>query len=190
MALLCAGVIGVGFNPCAQASGCSKRAEMRAYFTPWDDAEGALRQALERAQYSIHVQTYILTSRTIAKALAQAAQRGVRVIIMADAQQHDHQRGSQLGWLATQGVTIRLETLYASAHNKIVLIDAQTPQAVVITGSYNLTYSAQANNAENILFIACDLALTQAYLRNWERHFKDASPFFSESPAMPSHLRE
>jgi hypothetical protein len=37
---------------------------VEALFTPWDDAEGAIIRALAEAQQSIHVQTYLLTSRS------------------------------------------------------------------------------------------------------------------------------
>ena len=53
-------------------------------FTPWDDAEGAIVRALGEARQSIHVQAYLLTSRSIAKALQDAQARGVAVEVLAD----------------------------------------------------------------------------------------------------------
>ena len=50
-------------------------------FTPWDDAEGAIVRVLGEARRSIHVQAYLLTSRSIAQALQSAQARGVAVEI-------------------------------------------------------------------------------------------------------------
>jgi phosphatidylserine/phosphatidylglycerophosphate/cardiolipin synthase-like enzyme len=72
---------------------------------------------------------------------------------------------------------VRLETRYASAHNKILLIDVEGNHPVVITGSYNFTFSAQARNAENLLILRDNPALARTYLTNWRRHRDDAKPF-------------
>lgn len=157
------------------------RAAARAsevYFSPWDDAEGALLGVLAKASKSIHMQAYLLTSRPIAKALLAAHQRGVRVQLLAD-QQMALKNGEQLDLLASAGVEVALETRYAAAHNKLVLVDATLPQAVVITGSYNFTWSAQARNAENLLVLRGEQELARRYLANWQRHQRDAIPYAS-----------
>jgi phosphatidylserine/phosphatidylglycerophosphate/cardiolipin synthase-like enzyme len=59
---------------------------------------------------------------------------------------------------------------HSSAHDKIMVIDAGTPQAVVITGSFNFTQAAQYQNAENLLLFRGNPQLTQAYLANWQHH--------------------
>jgi phosphatidylserine/phosphatidylglycerophosphate/cardiolipin synthase-like enzyme len=79
--------------------------------------------------------------------------------------------------LQAAGIEVRLETRYVAAHNKILLIDAERDRPVVITGSYNFTYSAQARNAENLLILRGNRALARAYLDNWRRHRDDALPY-------------
>jgi len=51
------------------------------------------------------------------------------------------------------------------------------PEAVVVTGSYNFTFSAQARNAENLLILRGNEALARAYLANWRRHRQEAAPY-------------
>ncbi|MBI4987070.1 MAG: phospholipase D family protein, partial [Rhodocyclales bacterium] len=75
------------------------------------------------------------------------------------------------------GIPIWFEVRYANAHNKIMLIDAESADPVVVTGSYNFTYSAQARNAENLLFLRGNKALARAYLDNWQRHRQEAVPY-------------
>lgn len=143
-------------------------------FTPWDDAEGAIIRALGRARESIHVQAYLLTSRSIAKALTDARVRGVTVEVLADREMLEKSDKSLLPQLLEAGIPVWLETRYTAAHNKVLLIDAAQADAVVITGSYNFTWSAQARNAENLLILRGNPALVRRYLDNWRRHRDEA----------------
>jgi phosphatidylserine/phosphatidylglycerophosphate/cardiolipin synthase-like enzyme len=143
-------------------------------FTPWDDAEGAIVRVLGEAKKSIHVQAYLLTSRSIAKALLDAKTRGVAVEVLADREMVSKGDKSLIPALAAEGIPVWLETRYAIAHNKVLLIDAASGHGVVITGSYNFTWSAQARNAENLLILRDNPALMRRYLDNWRRHRGDA----------------
>ena len=148
-----------------------------AYFTPWDDAEGAIVRALAEARRSVRVQAYLLTSRSIARALQDAHGRGVAVEVLADREMVMKGENSLVPKLAAAGIPVWLETRYANAHNKILLIDAPGEQAVVVTGSYNFTWSAQARTAENLLLLRGNAALAQRYLDNWRRHRDEAERF-------------
>ncbi len=158
----------------ARATGGAASGTIEVLFTPWDDAEGAIVRTLGEARQSIHVQAYLLTSRSIAKALQDARARGVAVEVLADREMVSKGENSLIPRLAAEGIPVWLETRYASAHNKVLLIDAAGEQGVVITGSYNFTWSAQARNAENLLILRGNTALTRRYLDNWRRHRDEA----------------
>jgi phosphatidylserine/phosphatidylglycerophosphate/cardiolipin synthase-like enzyme len=168
VALFFSATVGAGATP-LPATGT-----VEVLFTPWDDAEGAIIRALGKARESIHVQAYLLTSRSIAKALQEAKARGVAVEILADREMLEKSDKSMLPLLVAGGIPVWLETRYSVAHNKVMLIDAAQPDAVVITGSYNFTWSAQARNAENLLILRGNPALVRRYLDNWRRHRDDA----------------
>lgn len=55
--------------------------------------------------------------------------------------------------LAGAGIPVWLEVRYAAAHSKVMIIDADTRESVVITGSFNWTSAAQRKNAENLLIV-------------------------------------
>ena len=148
---------------------------IEAYFTPWDDAQAALVSAIEQARQQGLVQAYVLTSRTIAASLVRAHRRGVDVRVLADQRQYIDVDGSQLDDLARAGIPVWLETRYRSAHNKVMLIDVRSSQSVVITGSYNYSWSAQYMNAENLLVIRGHAALASRYESNWMLHQSDAA---------------
>jgi phosphatidylserine/phosphatidylglycerophosphate/cardiolipin synthase-like enzyme len=170
--LLTALALALSFS--ASAAPLPATGTVEVLFTPWDDAEGAIIRALGRARESIHVQAYLLTSRSIAKALQEAKARGVAVEILADREMLEKSDKSMLPQLLENGIPVWLETRYSVAHNKVMLIDAAQPDAVVITGSYNFTWSAQARNAENLLILRGNPALVRRYLDNWRRHRDDA----------------
>lgn len=150
---------------------------IEALFTPWDDAEGAIIRVINQAEKTIHVQAYLLTSRSIAKALIAAHARGVTVMVLTDQEMLLNGKSSQIPALAAADIPVSVETRYATAHNKIMLIDAQTRHGTLITGSYNFTWSAQARNAENLLIIRNHPALLNRYLANWQRHAAEAQPY-------------
>lgn len=166
----------------ATAGPLPAKGTVEAYFTPWDDAEGALLAAIGQARRTIHVQAFLLTSRNIGWALGEARRRGVRVEVLADADQVRNNERSLVHLLHDAGIPVWLEVRYASAHNKIMLIDAEDPEPVVITGSYNYTFSAQARNAENLLILRGNAPLARAYLDNWRRHRADAVPYSEVFP--------
>ena len=164
----------------AGATGLPATGTVEVLFTPWDDAEGAIVRVLGEARQSIHVQAFLLTSRPIARSLLAAQSRGIRVEVLADREMVAKGENSQVPALARAGIPVRLESRYASAHNKVLLVDAATAHGVVVTGSYNFTYSAQARNAENLLILRGNPALAGRYLDNWRRHREEAQTYDGE----------
>ena len=163
--------------PLATAAPMPATGTVEVLFTPWDDAEGALLRTIGKARRSIHVQAYVFSSRNIGWALGEARKRGVRVEMLADRDQVQRNERSLVHTLHDSGIPVWLEVRYASAHNKIMLIDAEEANHVVVTGSYNFTFSAQARNAENLVFMRGNAPLARAYLDNWRRHREDAIPY-------------
>ena len=153
------------------------RGTVEVLFTPEDDAEGAILRTLHGARKAIYVQAYLLTSRTLARALVAARERGVRVEVLADRDQTEKGDNSQIPQLAAAGIPVALEMRYAAAHNKIILVDPEGPESAVVTGSYNFTWSAQSRNAENLVILRGNAAVARAYLANWQRHRGAAVPY-------------
>ena len=152
----------------------SAQGSLQAAFAPWDNIEALIIDALDGAHREILVQAYLLTSRKIAITLIAARQRGVRVQVLVDAEQAKSGTSFEIQALSTAGIPVWLETRYQNAHNKIIVVDANLPDATVITGSFNFTWTAQHRNAENILIARKNPALAERYVENWERHRRDA----------------
>ncbi len=153
------------------------KASIEAFFSPWDDALKQVLMALDGACEQILVQAYVLSSRDVANHLVAAHQRGIDVRILADARQHAETPTSLLQQLANNGIPVWLESRYRHAHNKVMVVDARTARSVIITGSYNFTWSAQHLNAENLLILRGYPSVATRYADNWMRHQAVAEPF-------------
>ena len=149
-------------------------------FTPWDNAESMIVDSIRRAKNQILVQSFSFTSRTLAHALIAAKRRGVDVRVMADREQTFSGEASRIPELVQAGILVVLEVRYQSAHNKVMVIDAGSADAAVISGSYNWTYAAQRKNAENVLILRHNPDVAHAYAANWRRHFADALPYAAQ----------
>lgn len=146
-------------------------------FTPEQDAAGLIIDAINQARRQILVQSYTFTHKTIARALINAQQRGVQVRIIADKEQNNLVKYSQIPGLATAGVAVWLDGEHLAAHNKVMVIDAESSEAVVITGSFNFTGAAQYRNAENLMLIRGNPLLTKRFQTNWQNHLQHSRPF-------------
>ncbi|PUA16681.1 phospholipase D family protein [Glaciimonas sp. PCH181] len=150
---------------------------LQAAFSPWDDIESLITHAIDGAKSQILVQAYLLTNGKIASALIAAKQRGIDVQILVDARQLKTNDASKVGVLVNANIPVWVETKYRSAHNKVIVIDAEATASTVITGSFNFTWSAQHKNAENVLIVRNNPTLATRYALNWQRHRQDATSY-------------
>jgi phosphatidylserine/phosphatidylglycerophosphate/cardiolipin synthase-like enzyme len=131
-------------------------------FTPQENCTAVLINQIKQAKNSIYIQSYSFTSYKIAKALADAYERGVEVNIILDSSNFDPKNFSQESYFQASGLSLWEDDQVRIAHNKIMIFDETT----VETGSFNYTTSAQKYNAENMLIIK-DKTLAETYLKNW-----------------------
>lgn len=155
---------------------------VQVLFSPWQDAQAALVELIRSARHSIRIQAYVFTSRALARALLDAHRRGIDVELLTDGEQLGRMSNSQIPLLAAAGIPVGVEVRYAAAHNKILIVDGDSDEPVVATGSFNFTYSAQAHNAENVLILRGDRALARRYVDNWLRHKSDAVSYADIQP--------
>ena len=119
-----------------------------------------LLKSIDKAHFRIDGAIYSFTHREIAKHLASAAKRGVKIRIIADYSSNAFNRRSQVGYLAKypnikiwllKGKPYKRANDYGLMHMKMMVIDNRR----IIFGSANWTYSAFGKNYE-ILSIVDD----------------------------------
>lgn len=163
--------------PAAPGKTIAATGTIQVAFTPGDDADRLVIDAVNKAKRQILVQAFSFTHKKIAQALIAARRRGVEVQLIADAVQTEKIPTSVIADIAAGGVPVFLDADHESSHNKVMVIDAGSAEAMLITGSYNFTHAAQFKNAENLLVIKGNDTLAQAYLKNWQRHREHAQPY-------------
>jgi phosphatidylserine/phosphatidylglycerophosphate/cardiolipin synthase-like enzyme len=163
--------------PAADARQARPVTEIESAFTPGDDVSSLIARRIAKARASVQVQAYLFTDRKLANALLAAMKRGVAVEIVGDAAQHEAGGLPWLGALERAGARVFLDAAHAAAHNKIVIIDGASDAATVITGSYNFTQAAQSKNAENVVVISGNRAITGRFVANFEYHRAESTPW-------------
>ena len=159
------------------AAGSTATGSIEAAFTPGDRIDNLIIATIAGAKHEVLVNAYSFTQRRIAGALVAARKRGVAVQVIADSQQAAALPQNVLAELAKGGVAVWLDANYQAAHNKVVIVDADTAGATTITGSYNFTVAAQWHNAENVLILRDNRDVARAYRDNWLRLKAHATPW-------------
>ena len=139
-------------------------------FTPGDDAAGLIVRTIDHATSQVLVQAFSFTHRDIADALIRAHRRGVDVEVIADQEQTDAIDSSAMQSLVVAEVPVFTDADHSAAHNKVVIIDRNGTEPVLITGSFNFTFAAQNRNAENVLVLHGNPDLSRAFFANWQQH--------------------
>ena len=143
-------------------------------FTPDDDAAALVIAAIREARQQIRVQAFSFTHRAIADALIAAHQRGVDVALIVDSEQTDSISTSVVRYVAAAGVPVYLDAEHASAHSKIMVIDADSAPwslpAVIISPMRRSTATQKTCS-----YCAETQALAQAYAVNWRHHREHAT---------------
>lgn len=148
-----------------QSSFTLSDAQVSVDFSPGGGGEKLILDAIAAAHVSILVQAYSFSDRRIQRALGQAKDRGVNVEIIldkTDTEPYEH-HPPVAAVLAAAGIPVWIDAAVRIAHNKVIIVDSRD----LITGSYNFTYAAAYDNAENLLYIRNAPALTQAYIANF-----------------------
>lgn len=134
-------------------------------FSPAGNGDKVILKAIAAARHSILVQAYSFSDRRIQNALGQAKARGVDVKVIldkTDGESYEH-HPPVAAVIAAKGIPVWIDAAVRIAHNKVMIIDGSD----LITGSYNFTYAAARDNAENLLYLRNAPQLVQAYTANF-----------------------
>jgi phosphatidylserine/phosphatidylglycerophosphate/cardiolipin synthase-like enzyme len=151
-------------------------AQVAVYFSPHGGATAAVIREVAAARTQILVQASSFTSAPIAKALVDAQQRGVQLVVVLD-------KSTQTGWysavtvLTNAGITVLMDDKHAVAHSTVMVIDSAT----LLTGSFTFTQAAEEKHVGNLLVIK----EAEALVRLYEAHIRLHA---THSPAYRRHL--
>lgn len=137
-------------------------------FSPEQGATELIVKTIDEAKHDIRVAAYMFTSIRIAKALVEAQDRGVVVrVVMDKSQAHARYYAHKL--LLQAKVPVRIDRQYAIMHDKFMIVDG----AKLETGSFNFTYAAEKQNAENVIVLD-NSEIIAKYARQWNRLWNES----------------
>jgi hypothetical protein len=126
------------------------------YFSPDDRARDAIVEQMRLARESIMVCMFTFKDDVVARAMRDAARRGVKVLLVAEKKQADTTRADET--VASGGPNARViiaantSSPFSAMHHKFAVIDGRR----VITGACNWTYTAFNYSDEDTLVIASE----------------------------------
>jgi phosphatidylserine/phosphatidylglycerophosphate/cardiolipin synthase-like enzyme len=139
------------------------------------DPTRAIEDAVRTARKSILIQAYEITPGPLVSALIAAHRRGVDVGAIVDYKQltdrRNHDDAFAVEHLSAAGIPVLVDRPSGLMHDKVMIIDSE----VVVTGSFNYTYSAEHRNVENLLLIR-DPALAAQYVLHWRSRAAESRP--------------
>ena len=122
---------------------------IETYFSPDDGTAARILALIAGAKESIYFLAFSFTSDDIAAALIERGQQGVTVAGVFEQSQYESNTGTEFDNLLATGLDVRLDGNRNNMHHKVIIID----EAIVITGSYNFSASAEERNDENTLIL-------------------------------------
>jgi phosphatidylserine/phosphatidylglycerophosphate/cardiolipin synthase-like enzyme len=118
-------------------------------FSRVDNCSLIIIKLIDSAEKYVHVAVYSFTLDVLRDALIRAKGRGVDVKVVIEKEQSRVQ-GSEYENLLKAGVNVKLDGNPATMHHKFVVVDGK----IMVTGSYNWSYSAEEKNDENLIVIS------------------------------------
>jgi len=153
---------------------------VEVFFSPKGGCTEAVVREINSARHEVLVQAYSFSSRPITEALVAAKTRGVQITVLLD-RSNESESYSDLPLFLEHGLAPLIDAHHAIAHNKVMVID----HATVVTGSFNFTHQAEAENAENLLIIKGNGALARAYRDHFAQHKGHCQPPQLKAAAAP-----
>lgn len=141
------------------------------YFSPDDHVEAGLLDILDNAQSSIYFLAFSFTSDPLGEAIRRQAANGLEVKGVMETDQVKSNAGSEYDVFRSAGLDVRLDGNPGQMHHKVMIIDKQ----IVVTGSYNFSFSAETKNDENLIVIY-DPEIAGQFVQEFQRIYAMAKP--------------
>lgn len=138
------------------------------------DLSNLIVSAIEGSRKSIEVAIYGLSLSNVTQALLNAKKRGLSVRMVVNARHMYPRRSEQIQFLLDNGIemrTLKGFSSYGIMHSKFGIFDS----ALVGTGSFNWTHTANTRNYENANFIRYP-KMVNGYQQYWDWMWSYSQP--------------
>ncbi|MCK5594722.1 hypothetical protein KAI19_00920 [bacterium] len=119
-----------------------------AFFSKKDNCKEKIIQLLNNAEKSICFASFIFTDKDIAKAIISKHNKGIKITGVMEKSMNSF--WNMFSFFRHVGIDVKWDKNYShQMHHKVFIIDKQ----IIITGSFNPTFSAHKLNWENVIVI-------------------------------------
>ena len=161
-----------------------KPAVCECYFFPNPSNEVKVVSMLRTCKKTLDIAIFSLTLDSIAEAILEAFQRGIKVRVIAD-DECAKNKGSNIKLIASQGIPCKTDNAVYHMHHKFAVIDS----SVVIMGSFNWTSQAVKYNQENIFFYE-DKNIADQYAKEFEHLWTTFNTVIDQKEALKAVMDE
>lgn len=161
-----------------------KSGSVQTFFSPRGGGRQAVLDEVDKAKKRIRLMTFSFTDVDLGLLIRAKAEQGVTVEGVFD-RWLAAGRYSLFPQFKAEGMNVWLDGNEALMHHKVIIID----DATVITGSFNFSQNAEANNNEALLIIRDARELVKAYDDEFKRlvHAAKTNKPPSQKPRDPEH---
>ena len=118
----------------------------KVFFSPGTDILDSISNILKQASESIDLCVFTITDERLADDIIDCFNRGVDIRIITD-DEKVFDNGSAIYHLKNAGISIKTDHSHYHMHHKFGIVDSR----IILTGSFNWTYTASKHNQENLL---------------------------------------
>lgn len=137
--------------------------EVECYFSPTDGTESQILDLINSAEESLVIATMLITRENLAQAVVDKFNNNIpELAFLIDTEDYSGQQKEFL----QENLSDEVFKEYGGEgimHHKMMVVDHGTPNAVVLNGSHNWSFSAENRNDENTLIIYDEDLANQYY---------------------------
>lgn len=148
--------------------------EIESYFSPSDEPDCHILEAISSANHHIEIALLLLTSGNLIDEIISLHHNDISVrVILEDEESSQY----AVDRLREEGIPLAIHDPSSIFHHKYAIIDEGYPNSdpMVVTGSHNWTFSADHINDENTLIVH-DQAFANIFRQEFEARWKELDP--------------
>lgn len=141
------------------------------FFSPGTKIKESIIGILKDADSSVDLCVFTITDHELSRQIIDCHRRRIRVRIITD-DEKTSAAGSDIPKIVLAGIPVKTDHSHYHMHNKFGIIDNR----IVITGSFNWTYTATKHNQENLLATS-NFDIVNQYQNEFNRLWRDMFEF-------------
>jgi phosphatidylserine/phosphatidylglycerophosphate/cardiolipin synthase-like enzyme len=142
------------------------------YFHPTDSLNSTIAQLLSKAEKEVVFAQMHFWGKTIADSILAVHEKGISVKGVLKSNMAAYNT-SEYHYLTSKGIEILVDTVKRGIHHKFTVIDSESAQAIVLTGTYNWHFGSMT--FDDCMLVIYDPVIAAQYRAEFSRQFSAAT---------------